>query len=120
MLRIVLFATIFVTVVKAIPAVSESPVGAKERSPGREPWVWMDLNDQSPVRGDRISPASWSVDGFLSPLPGLEFGSIHVFPGLAPWATLFRPSGAFALLMSPVGTVNIAAARTFLFRCVTM
>jgi hypothetical protein len=67
-----------------------SPGGAAVSSPGREPRVPGGRGETSPSpegATDALPPA-------LSPLRGSDVGAAWPVPGLAPWATNCRPSGA--------------------------
>jgi hypothetical protein len=71
----------------------ESPGGAAERSPARECWECPDFANK-PRRGDTLwRPRTIEPWSRVSPLRGLSAPSAR-FPGLAPWATIFRAYGA--------------------------
>src|SRR5262249_7456776 len=68
----------------------QSAGGARERSPGRKPWVvgWRDRFSPVGATEEPRVAGHWN----LSPLRGLTIKSRRVL-GLAPWATCLRPSG---------------------------
>ena len=71
----------------------ESPGGAAERSPARKCWECADFANK-PRRGDTLwRPRIIELWSRVSPLRGLTAARAR-FPGLTPWATIFRAYGA--------------------------
>jgi hypothetical protein len=69
----------------------ESPGGAAERSPARQCWGEPAIFVKKPRRGD--TAATENCRTRVSPLRGLCPLDAE-FPGLTPWATIFRAYGA--------------------------
>src|SRR5258708_3599861 len=68
-----------------------SPGGAKDRSPRRKPWG---ETPHRPSPGGAKERGASAVGRYVpSPLRGWK-PPPRLFPRLAPWATVFRPSGA--------------------------
>ena len=87
---------------------NQSPGGAKEGSPRREPRDWRVSQQPNPGRGNtwcmevRRRPADWCSNFDLPPLPGLDVKGRHRFPWLTPWATLCR---RYAAVVPRVGGI---------------
>jgi hypothetical protein len=81
---------------------SGAPEGREDLAHGPGCGKAADIRLQEPRRGDRREPSA----GSYAP-PGLKVLCRLLFPGLAPWARLSRPSGANRTTRGDVGKIVI-------------